>query len=264
MTDKEKKPEAAAQTAADATPPAAAPADPAPSASEAPAQPAEASQPAPAPQPPAPAAHPAPAPTQAYAYAQGAGAPPPPIANITIPNLLTGVRCIAVFLLAILLLWPFGGPYLTGALLVFAFAAATDWLDGTLARLWNIQTDFGRMLDQIADKLLVSVCLLCLCTIGLIDGLNAFAAAIIVGREIIISGLREYMSGRGIVVHSSLAGKWKATFQMVAIAALLAAPLAPFEIVARISGLLILWLAMVLSVASAIQYVMDTKDEWAK
>ncbi|MEM8551218.1 MAG: CDP-alcohol phosphatidyltransferase family protein, partial [Pseudomonadota bacterium] len=141
------------------------------------------------------------APAPALPYGQ-TGAPPP-VANISLPNLLTGIRCICVLVLALMLVWPFGGPFLTGALVIFAFAALTDWLDGQLARALNMQTDLGRMLDHMADKLLVCVTLLSMCAAGLLDGLNAFAAALIVAREIFISGLREHLSGRGVVVPPS-------------------------------------------------------------
>ncbi|MEM7694459.1 MAG: CDP-diacylglycerol--glycerol-3-phosphate 3-phosphatidyltransferase, partial [Pseudomonadota bacterium] len=185
----------------------------------------------------------------------------PPIATISLPNLLTGARIVMVLFIAILLLWPFG-PLLTGALLLFGLAALTDWLDGKLARAWNLETDLGRMMDHIADKLLVAVTLVCLCAVGLIDGLNAFAAALILAREIAISGLREHLGAKGVSVPVTQVAKWKTTFQMVALAAIMAAPLAPLESVARFAGLLILWAAMAMTLVSGLQYVMATKDAW--
>ncbi|MEM6762671.1 MAG: CDP-diacylglycerol--glycerol-3-phosphate 3-phosphatidyltransferase [Pseudomonadota bacterium] len=210
----------------------------------------------------APAVAAAPSPTPGPQPHQSAPNPVA-VATITLPNLLTAFRCVMVFLIVVLLMWPWG-PLLTGALVVFAIAAATDWLDGVLARAFNLQTDLGRMLDHIADKLLVCVTMLCLCATGVIDGLNVLAVALILSRELAISGLREHLGARGVVVPSTMFGKWKTTFQMVAVAALLAAPLAPLAGVARFSGLMILWVAMVLTVASGVQYALATREAWGK
>ncbi len=182
------------------------------------------------------------------------------LAHMTLPNVLTIFRGLAIFALLIIFLWPWG-TNLTLALVVFALAAVTDWLDGRIARAWNLTSNLGRMMDSIADKLLIAVTLLALCAIGLIDGANVLAAALILAREIAMSGYREHLAGKNIVVPPSMAGKWKATFQMVALAALMAAPLAPFPEVARVAALLILWAAMVMTITSFVQYVMETPKE---
>ncbi|MEO1103315.1 MAG: CDP-diacylglycerol--glycerol-3-phosphate 3-phosphatidyltransferase, partial [Pseudomonadota bacterium] len=252
-------------------------ADPAPPAQAAPA-------PSPQPHPPQASAPPPPPPPAASApeasaeadpgalvpAAPASSAPPPPqgmapelAAHLTLPNILTGLRVVLVFLIVILLLWPWG-PFLTGALILFGIAAATDWLDGRLARAWNQTSELGRMLDHIADKLLVGVTMLTLCAVGVIDGLNALAAALILARELAVSGLREHLSAKGMVLPSSIFAKWKTTFQMVAIAALMAAPLAPISSVARFTGLVILWVAMVMTLISGAQYVWASRDAWKK
>ncbi|MEM9224193.1 MAG: CDP-diacylglycerol--glycerol-3-phosphate 3-phosphatidyltransferase [Pseudomonadota bacterium] len=192
---------------------------------------------------------------------EDSGLSPELMAILTLPNVLSGLRAVLVLLIVILLLWPWG-PQLTGALILFAIAAGTDWLDGRLARAWNQESELGRMIDHIADKLLVCVTLLTLCAIGVIDGVNALAAALILARELAISGLREHLSVKGVALPSSIFAKWKTTFQMVALAALMAAPLAPFTGAARFSGLLILWVAMFMTVVSGFQYAYQTRHIW--
>ena len=186
---------------------------------------------------------------------------PRALIHLTVPNLLTAVRCASVILIVVLLIWPWG-PLINGALVVFALAALTDWFDGKLARAWNATSDLGRMLDHVADKLLIGVTMLALCAIGVIDGLNVLAAALILAREIAISGLREHLGARKVVVPATMLAKWKTTFQMVALAALMAAPLAPIEIVARVTALLILWIAMGMTLVSGFQYVWGTRHVW--
>lgn len=183
--------------------------------------------------------------------------------HLSVPNILTAARCLSVIVIVVLLIWPWG-PLMTGALVVFGLSALTDWLDGRIARAFNLVSDLGRMLDHIADKLLVGITMLALCAIGVIDGLNVLAAALILTREIAISGLREHLAPRGIVVPASNLGKWKTTFQMVALAALMASPLAPFELVARIAALLILWVAMGMTLVSGFQYVWGTRKAWSE
>ncbi len=106
------------------------------------------------------------------------------------------------------------------ATFIFAFAAITDWLDGWLARRLNVTSAFGAFLDPVADKLMVAAALIILVQLGRID---AIVALIIIGREIAISALREWMAsiGRGKSVAVSLVGKIKTVAQMVAIPMLL-------------------------------------------
>ena len=182
---------------------------------------------------------------------------------ITIPNILTILRCVGVLAVAVLLVPPVG-PQRWAALIVFVAAAITDWFDGYLARAWHQTTPFGRMLDSIADKLLVGITLLMLCALGTIGDANALAAALILAREIAISGLREHLGEKGIAMPPSMLGKWKTTVQLVAIAALIAAPLSPLPDVARIAGLVILWIATVMTVVSGAQYAWGTRHAWGR
>lgn len=182
---------------------------------------------------------------------------------MNIPTFLTWVRVAGVLVFAVLIAWP-SSDQRVAALIVFLLAAATDWLDGYLARTWNQTTAFGRMLDSIADKLLVGTTLLMLCAEGTITGLNALAAALILIREIAISGLREHLGEKGILVPVSMAGKWKTTVQLIALAALIAAPLTPFPVVALWAGLVILWGAAVLTVVSGAQYAWGARHAFAQ
>src|SRR4030081_78208 len=108
------------------------------------------------------------------------------------------------------------------ALAVFIAAGVTDVLDGYYARMWDQQSAFGRMLDPIADKLLVASCLLMLAADGIIHGWTLWAAIVILCREILVSGLREYLAALRVSVPVTKLAKWKTTVQLVAIGFLLA------------------------------------------
>lgn len=171
-----------------------------------------------------------------------------------VPNVLSVLRCFAVLAVAILLL--FDGEWTRAAALsVFVAAALTDYLDGYLARRFSAESGFGRMMDHIADKLLVVVTLLMLTADGTITGTNALAAALIIMRELAISGLREHVAPKGIVIPASMAGKWKTIVQLVAIAVLIAVPLLPLPVFGAYAGLALLWFATALTLVSGAQYV---------
>ena len=103
------------------------------------------------------------------------------------------------------------------ALGLYIIASVTDFFDGYLARIWNQMSNIGRMLDPIADKLLVSSILLLLAADGTIAGWTIWAAIIILCREILVSGLREYLAELKVSVPVTWIAKWKTTVQMVAI-----------------------------------------------
>src|SRR5437870_8579778 len=106
-----------------------------------------------------------------------------------LPNILTYGRIAAVPVVAALLMWG-GNDARWVALAIYIAAAVTDFLDGYLARLWQQQSSLGRMLDPIADKVLVAVVLLVLSSEGILDGGHRWAAIIIMSREVLVSGLR--------------------------------------------------------------------------
>ena len=174
------------------------------------------------------------------------------IDSMNLPNLLTLVRIlfvpvfVAVYLLADAYVW---------AAAVFTIAAITDGLDGYLARRWQQTTDFGAFLDPVADKLIV-VSALALLIGSHTSVLMTLPALIIIGREVVISALREWMAEmnrRGLVKVSWL-GKLKTVLQMVAIIILLANPPAldrPWVII----GYILMYVAVILTLWSMAQYV---------
>src|SRR6266581_7562200 len=134
-----------------------------------------------------------------------------------IPNMLTLLRIALIPVMAVLLLSPSrkAGFWAAG---VFALASITDWLDGYLARRMGIVTTFGKFLDPIADKLIVMAALIMILPFSWVP---AWMVLVILGREIIITGLRGIASTEGIVIAASQLGKFKTIFQIVAILGLL-------------------------------------------
>ena len=110
------------------------------------------------------------------------------------------------------------------ALGIFAVAGITDFFDGYLARIWSQQSSLGRMLDPIADKLLVAACLMVLVADRTIAGWSVWAAIVILCREILVSGLREYLAELRVSVPVSTVAKWKTTLQLIALGFLIAGP----------------------------------------
>ena len=177
----------------------------------------------------------------------------------SIPNLLTYGRIICVPLIVLCF---FVEGKLEGsdfarwvALWIFVIASLTDFLDGYLARIWNQTSNIGRMLDPIADKLLVASILLLVAADGTIAGWSLWAAIIILCREILVSGLREYLAALKVSVPVTRIAKWKTTAQLVAIAFLLAGPagdkVLPYttEI-----GIVLLWVAALLTIYTGYDY----------
>ena len=143
------------------------------------------------------------------------------------------------------------------AFVVFCLAGVSDVLDGYAARKLKARSEFGRMLDPIADKLLVSSCLLMLAADGIIHGWSLWAAIIILCREILVSGLREYLAELRVSVPVTRLAKWKTTAQLVAIGFLLAGDagdaVLPVPVVTPI-GLFLLWLSAVLTLYTGWDY----------
>lgn len=141
------------------------------------------------------------------------------------------------------------------AVFIFTLAAITDFFDGYLARAWDQQSALGRMLDPIADKLLVSVVLMMLVYSGAITGVHVWAAVIILCREILVSGLREFLAELQVTVHVTQLAKLKTTGQMVALGFLLAGSAGDkvFPYTSDL-GLGILWIAAILTIYTGYDY----------
>jgi CDP-diacylglycerol--glycerol-3-phosphate 3-phosphatidyltransferase/cardiolipin synthase len=174
----------------------------------------------------------------------------------SIPNLLTYGRIVAVPAMAAVFLLLEGDQRRWIALAIFIAACFTDWLDGYLARMWQQQSMLGRMLDPIADKLLVGAALILLVQDGTISRTSVWAALIILSREILVSGLREFLAELNVRVHVSRLAKWKTTLQMIALCFLLAGP-AGERLVAGVMaiGALLLWVAALLTIWTGSGYL---------
>ncbi|MBD8494898.1 CDP-diacylglycerol--glycerol-3-phosphate 3-phosphatidyltransferase [Pseudomonas syringae] len=172
---------------------------------------------------------------------------------MNIPNLITVLRVLLIPIFILLFYMPYHWSYMAASL-VFAFAAATDWLDGYLARRLEQSTPFGAFLDPVADKLMVAVALVLLVQVHANLWLT-LPAAVIIGREIVISALREWMAeigARAQVAVSSM-GKWKTAAQMLALVILLGNP--PALTFWVVLGYALLLIAAGLTLWSMMQYL---------
>ena len=174
---------------------------------------------------------------------------------LSLPNLLTGFRILMIpVLVLVFYLLPMDVRYLAAAF-VFSIASLTDWLDGYLARSMGQTTPFGAFLDPVADKLLVAVALILLVEVHA-SALLAIPALVIVGREIVVSALREWMSQYSDLggVKVSMIAKVKTGFQMTAIIVLLSQP-PSLDNLLVILGFLLLYVAAGLTLYSMAQYI---------
>lgn len=180
---------------------------------------------------------------------------PPPV-SLSLPNVLTYLRLLAVPVVAATLFFDRSDTGRWLGLAIFAAASVTDWLDGYIARRRGQESALGRMLDPIADKLLVATVLLIMIHDGTIAGWHIWAAIVILCREILVSGLREFLAEFGVKVPVTPLAKWKTTVQMVAIAVLLAGS-AGEKLLPGLAaaGLALLWVAAVLTLWTGLGYV---------
>ena len=172
----------------------------------------------------------------------------------SLPNLLTYFRIALVPAVVVCFFIP-GDAGHWAALALFVIAGATDFFDGYLARAWEQQSNLGRMLDPIADKLLVAVVLIALTWQDVIAGFSLWAAIIILCREILVSGLREFLAELRVSVPVTQLAKWKTAIQMVALGFLLAGP-AGDKVFPGITemGITLLWAAAILTLYTGYDY----------
>lgn len=191
------------------------------------------------------------------------------MSKMNLPNKLTIFRVILILPFVLLLLgghheWGwfqtiFGGipeyvDYI--ALAIFIIASLTDLVDGKIARKYNMVTNFGKFMDPLADKLLVSAAMIALVDMGRIP---AWIVIIIISREFIISGFRLIASDNHVVIAASYWGKFKTTFQMIMVCLMIANLGAKYEWM-RILTDCIMWIALALTVISLIDYLVKNKD----
>jgi len=171
----------------------------------------------------------------------------------SLPNILTMFR-IAVIPVLVALFY-IGGP--TGmwlACAMFILAGLTDYLDGAIARARSQHSAFGRVLDPIADKLLVSSALLLLAGFNQLQGYEMIPAVVILCREIVVSGLREFLAELNVPLPVTQLAKWKTAIQIVAIAFLIAGDVAPSALHAHLIGQVGLWIAAGLTLITGWDY----------
>ncbi|WP_133769977.1 CDP-diacylglycerol--glycerol-3-phosphate 3-phosphatidyltransferase [Enterovirga rhinocerotis] len=174
----------------------------------------------------------------------------------SLPNILTYCRVAAVPVVVALLFWPDDHWSRWAALAVFVAAAVTDYFDGYFARAYAQHSQLGRMLDPIADKLLVAACLLMLAADETISGLSLWAAIVILCREVLVSGLREYLAELKVGVPVSRVAKWKTTAQLVALGFLIAGPAGETLLPGTImTGIVLLWTAAALTIYTGWDYL---------
>ena len=168
---------------------------------------------------------------------------------MNMPNKLTTLRVLLVPLFVFFLLLEHGQNHTFRmiSLLIFVVASLTDFIDGRMARKHNMVTDFGKFMDPLADKLLVCSALICLIDL---DAIPAWMVVVIISREFIISGFRLVASDNGVVIAASYWGKFKTTFQMIAvILMILDIPvLAPATTACT-------WIALILTIISLVDYI---------
>ena len=173
---------------------------------------------------------------------------------MNLPNKLTLFRVILIPFFVFFLLAPYFegyGNYI--AVAIFIVASITDFLDGKIARKYHLVTNFGKFMDPLADKLLVSSALICLVALNKIP---AWIVIVIIAREFIISGFRLVAADNGVVIAASYWGKFKTAFQMVTVIVLiLNIPGKAFAVI----GTLLIYISLVLTVISLIDYIAKNK-----
>ena len=171
---------------------------------------------------------------------------------MNLPNKLTIFRVILIPFFIVFLLIPITPYDKWIALAIFIIASLTDLLDGKIARKYNLVTNFGKFMDPLADKLLVCSALICLIEL---ERIPSWMVIIIIAREFVISCFRLIASDNGVVIAASYWGKFKTTFQMIAVC-LMIADIAALSMVTAI----VTWIAVILTVVSLIDYLVKNKD----
>ena len=171
---------------------------------------------------------------------------------MNLPNKLTMGRMLAVpvFIAALML----GHNY--AATVIFVLAALTDMLDGMIARRYDLVTNFGKIMDPLADKLLVISALVCLVELGVVPG---WMVVVVLAREFAVTGLRTVAAAEGTVIAAGTTGKVKTILQMIAIPALLLENW-PFSLIGFPFAQVMLWASVVMTVVSGTEYVVRNRE----
>ena len=176
---------------------------------------------------------------------------------MNLPNKLTILRTILIpfFLIFIYTdFWGKGNAYI--AVAIFIIASLTDLLDGKIARKYNLVTNFGKIMDPLADKLLVTSALVCMVQTGVVPG---WMVIVILAREFAITGLRSVAASEGVVIAAAWSGKIKTVTQMIAIIFLLIGNW-PFELISVPFAQIMLWIAVIMTVYSGAEYIYKSRE----
>ena len=185
-----------------------------------------------------------------------ASAPRTPAVLWSLPHILTYGRIVAIPLVLGCLFASDAFWMRWVAFWIYAAAAVTDFLDGYLARIWKQQSSIGKMLDPIADKLLVAGCLLMLCADGTIKSWSLWAAIVILSRAILVSGLRELLAELHVSMPVSAVAKWKTTVQLLALGFLIVGPAGERVLPGNVYiGLTLLWMSAGLTLYTGWDYL---------
>lgn len=171
---------------------------------------------------------------------------------MNLPNKLTTLRMILVPVFIVLYLLGYSIP----ALVVFVVASFTDYLDGYLARKHNLVTDYGKIMDPLADKLLVTSALVCMVQTALVP---AWMVIVILAREFAITGLRAVAAGQGKVIAAAWSGKIKTVTQMIAVIFLLLENW-PFSLIGIPFDRIMLWIAVIMTIYSGCEYLYKNRQ----
>lgn len=179
------------------------------------------------------------------------------------PNLLTVIRIIFASLIALILIFFDSKMAYFISFILFSLAGVTDYFDGWLARKKGQISDLGRMLDPIADKILVISTFIILMSNNVIEGFNAIAAFIIIYREIFISGLREFLGNKSLVVKVTKLAKWKTAIQFITILVFLGSQVINnfymytdiINIFIEFTCTLLIWITSLISLYTGINYL---------
>ena len=174
---------------------------------------------------------------------------------LTLPNLLTLSRILAVPFLVALLWWPAWHAGYAVAFVLYCVIALTDYLDGYLARAQGTVSKLGVFLDPIADKIMVASVILMLVAVQVIPGIHILAGLIILLREIMVSGLREFLGQLQVSMPVSRLAKWKTTLQLVALGALILSGAAPGVAAIYWVGVVALWGAAITTLITGWDYM---------
>ncbi len=171
---------------------------------------------------------------------------------MNLPNKLTTLRILLVPVFIILYLM----NYRIAALVVFVAASFTDYLDGHLARRNNLVTDYGKIMDPLADKLLVTSALVCMVQTNVVP---AWMVIVILAREFAITGLRAVAAGEGRVIAAAWSGKIKTVTQMIAVIFLLLDNW-PFRLIGFPFAAIMLWIAVIMTIYSGCEYIYKNRE----